>query len=465
MDLSMNEIMTDSLFEEEAEQSILGCMLLDKESISTSLNHLSAEDFYREQHQHIFSLIKNMNEKGKPVDVITVTAEAKDNGGLERCGSIVYITDLINSIPTTANLQNYIDIVKEKSKKREDVKIREQLVKDIQEGHPLNEILSVYSKVEDIIHEKEKAPTWEISKFLKQDFKEPTAYCKGLIYPRGILGIFGQPKSYKTFLVINMALALATGKTFLNFEISAPVKTLILQAELSDGRLQERMSKMTPYYGIPEGKLYIRTIRGAFLNDTKGLAEVSAIIRAIKPEVIIIDPLIEFFTGDENKAQDMNSLFTNLEKLLTDNRSIILVHHLRKPNNNGGDSFSQIRGSSVVYGKLDAGIHISPFVDGQVVLDFTCRNISKPEKFIATIDENLIFRYSKEFGASKVKDSHIIEALKNKGEIPMQELKDTVSEVCECEPETVRKHITRMIKAGTLIKSGGTRNATVKLPE
>ena len=456
---------TQNYANDEAEQTVLGCMLTDTGSIKIVLEHLTAQDFYREEHQNIFFLIKSMNENGKPVDIITLTEEARNNGGIERCGSVVYISDLLNSIATTANLPHYIKIIKEKAEKRKDAEIREQLIKDIKTGHPLKEILPFYEKVADVAKEDTET-TWEVNEFLKQDFKEPMAYCKGLVYPRGITGIFGQPKCYKTFCVLNIAFALSTGKPFLNFEISNPIKTLILQAELSDGRLQERMTKMTPFWGVPaEGKLYIRTIRGAFLNETKGLSEVSAIIRAIKPEVIIIDPLIEFFTGDENLAKDMSNLFANLETLLTDDRSIILVHHLRKPNKDGGDSFAQIRGSSVIYGKLDAGIHISPLVDGQVVLDFATRNIAKPDKFIATIDENLIFHYCKEFGATKVKDSHITEALQGKGEIPIKALADEISEICECRPETVSKHITRMIKSGLLTKSGGTRNASVKLPE
>lgn len=450
----------------KAEQAVLGCMLFEAKSIEIALADLTANDFYSEHHQNIFSHIKNIYERGEAADIISVPREARENGGIERCGDSLYISDLLNSVPTTANLPYYIKIVKKDASKRNENEIRQQLVNDIESGCPLDEVLTIVDKAKDSLREKEKPLIWEISKFLNHDFQEPPAYCKGLVYSRGILGVFGQPKSYKTFFVLNMAFALAVGKPFLNFEIARPIKTLILQAELSDGRLQERMKKLIHYWGIPQDdKLFVRTIRGAFINEAKGLAEVSAIIREIDPEVIIIDPLVEFFAGDENNAQEVNNLFANLGSLMADHRSIILVHHLRKPNNKGGDSFAQIRGSSVIHGKLDAGINITTLVDGQVALDFTCRNILKPDKFIATVDENLIFRYYKEFGSAKVKDSHIIDILKDKGETLIQDLADEVSETCECTPETAGRHITRMIKTKTLIKIGGTRNARVKLPE
>lgn len=452
-------------YDENAEQSILGCMLIDSICIKKAIDHLSSHDFYREVHQNIFNLIKSMYEDERPVDIISITAEARDNGGIERCNSAVYISELLDSVPTTANLVSYINIVKDKSKKRKEEDLRNRLVNDIQSGHPLNELLPFYNKAYNVLHEDQKDPVWEASKFLKHDFQEPQAYCNGLIYPRGISIVVGQPKTYKTICILNLAFALAIGKPFLNFEVSSPAKTLVLQAELSDGRLQERMLNLVNHWGSPiEGKLYIRTIRGAFLNEKDGLSKVSSIIRQVDPEVVIIDPLVEFFSGDENKAQDISSLFANLDTLLTADRSIVLVHHFRKPSKDGGDNFNLIRGSSVIFGKVDAAISLSPLVDNQVIMDFACRNIAKPDKFIATIDENLVFHYLKPFGMAKVKESHIIDAL-GKEKMLMKELADKVSDQCECKPGTVKRHITEMINKGKLIKEGTTKNATVRLPD
>jgi len=100
---------------EEAEQSILGSMMLDREALSIGLSLLSPDSFYRPSNEKIFSAIKGAHEDGNPVDQISVVNELKKAGDLEMAGGAYYITELTEGIPSTANAGYYAKEVADKA--------------------------------------------------------------------------------------------------------------------------------------------------------------------------------------------------------------------------------------------------------------------------------------------------------------------------------------------------------------
>jgi replicative DNA helicase len=99
----------------EAEQSALGSMLLDKVASERVLEILRPEDFYREAHDRIFACMWDLAEQGEPVDFVTVTEELRRRNLLEAVGGAVYLTTLLDSVPTAANAEYYARIVEEKA--------------------------------------------------------------------------------------------------------------------------------------------------------------------------------------------------------------------------------------------------------------------------------------------------------------------------------------------------------------
>ena len=99
----------------EAEQSVLGAMLIDKNAVSTVTETLLPEDFYREAHRVIYSAMLTLHTKNEPVDMITVVDELKKQDKLEAVGGIAYVTLLANAVPTAANVKYHAKIVEEKS--------------------------------------------------------------------------------------------------------------------------------------------------------------------------------------------------------------------------------------------------------------------------------------------------------------------------------------------------------------
>ncbi len=99
----------------EAEQSVLGAVMIDTAAIAKISDILQAEDFYREAHRLIFRAAMSLFEHGEAIDFITVTDALRRDEALERAGGISYVTSLANGIPTAANVVYHAKIVQEKS--------------------------------------------------------------------------------------------------------------------------------------------------------------------------------------------------------------------------------------------------------------------------------------------------------------------------------------------------------------
>ncbi len=126
----------------EAEQSVLGAMLLDKEAISTATEYISGDDFYREAHKEIFEAIVDIYNRGEPVDLITLTEKLKTRNTLEAVGGITFLTNLMDAVPTTHNVKYYAKIVEDKSLLRKLIKSSNEIIqKSYQAEEDIGEII------------------------------------------------------------------------------------------------------------------------------------------------------------------------------------------------------------------------------------------------------------------------------------------------------------------------------------
>jgi replicative DNA helicase len=99
----------------EAEQSVLGAILLDNSALTSSLELLSNDDFYREAHRKIFLSMIDLFDKGEPIDIITLTDQLRKKNELEAVGGPQYLASLVSMIPTSANVTYHSKIVREKA--------------------------------------------------------------------------------------------------------------------------------------------------------------------------------------------------------------------------------------------------------------------------------------------------------------------------------------------------------------
>ncbi len=99
----------------EAEQSILGSVLLENHAINAAQEIINPNDFYNEAHRRIFSVIAELADKNEPVDLITLSNALKDRKLLDSVGGTAYLASLVDNVPSAANISNYAKIVKEKA--------------------------------------------------------------------------------------------------------------------------------------------------------------------------------------------------------------------------------------------------------------------------------------------------------------------------------------------------------------
>lgn len=97
--------------DEQAESCVLGSILIDKDALGSIVDFLRPEFFYRDSHEAIFSAMITLFERFEPVDIVTVTAQLKKMGKYKDIGGSSYLTDLTNSVPTSANIETYAHIV------------------------------------------------------------------------------------------------------------------------------------------------------------------------------------------------------------------------------------------------------------------------------------------------------------------------------------------------------------------
>ncbi len=98
----------------EAEMAVLGSMLMDVDAISIATESLDKDSFYKDTHKKIFEAIRDLYNANKAVDIITLTDELKRNETLDEIGGASFLTALVNSVPTSANINHYVSIVKER---------------------------------------------------------------------------------------------------------------------------------------------------------------------------------------------------------------------------------------------------------------------------------------------------------------------------------------------------------------
>ena len=122
----------------EAEKSLLGCLMLDKNAIIKVGDFLRPKDFYRQNHQQIYQVILELFEKDEPIDLLTVSSRLKEKNLLEEIGGNSYLTELINTVPTATHILNYAKIVQRK-------RILRDLIEASQEINTLG-----YNEQEDI---------------------------------------------------------------------------------------------------------------------------------------------------------------------------------------------------------------------------------------------------------------------------------------------------------------------------
>ncbi len=130
-DTLIKRVMPNSL---EAEQSVVGSMMLDAEAIVTAMELLTPDDFYHQQYKIVFQTMIELYAAGQPVDLITLQNKLKEKDVPQEIASLGFVRELLNAVPTSANVKYYAQIVKENSMKRRLIRVMDELENECYAG-------------------------------------------------------------------------------------------------------------------------------------------------------------------------------------------------------------------------------------------------------------------------------------------------------------------------------------------
>jgi len=158
----------------DAERAVLGAMLIDDDAIGTVLERLDSSFFYEIGHQKIYDGIVRLYAERKNVDIITLTDRLKADGVLEAVGGAAYLSDLVDAVPTSANVLHHAEIVKEKGIKRKLIRNATEIVtRSFEAGSEVDELVDEAEKlIFEIAQDREKQPAIPLKDIVKQTIEK-----------------------------------------------------------------------------------------------------------------------------------------------------------------------------------------------------------------------------------------------------------------------------------------------------
>ena len=334
----------------EAEEAVLGSILLEQDSIISVMEFLVPDDFYRVSHQLIFAAMIELNQNSEAIDPITVSEKLRQKNQIDNVGGEAGIIELLDKVPTAANVEFYTQIVLEKSTRRKLIKTSTNIVKNAyQEDETIanvldtaeRDILSVsegrnkagFIPIRDVLHD-----AYESLEERSKNNGEVTGIATGYIgldrmtsglHADELIILAARPSVGKTAFVLNIAknVAVNLNETVAIFSLEMGAESLVERiicshASINAGHLKTGKLTDEEYtqYFVATGVLAEAPI---YIDDTPGIrvSEIRAKCRRLKQErnnlgLVVIDylQLIEG-NGKESRQQEVSEISRNLKKL------------------------------------------------------------------------------------------------------------------------------------------------------
>lgn len=257
----------------DAEASMLGAVLIDSDAIVRIADAVQIDDFYNERHQRIYEAIKKLYEKHRPIDVLTLSNQLKEDGLLDVVGGASYLTELTNYVPTAAHVEHYAEIVAQKAIRRRLIKASQEIV-----GLGYDESKSIQDLIEEaetqlfnVSQQQVKQDIVSLEDILAESFErlDELHKDKGKIrgVPTGLKDIDNLLAGLQRSDLIVIASRPSMGKTALALNIAHNIATksempvLLFSIEMSKEQLADRLLSM-------ESGVDAWNIRTGNLSDT-----------------------------------------------------------------------------------------------------------------------------------------------------------------------------------------------------
>ncbi len=312
----------------EAEQSVLGAMMLSKYALQKAIETLNNDSFYLDKHAKIFESMKSLTAKGIPIDITTLTTELKDKNLLNEIGGVEYLTEILDNTPTAANVDHYLNIVEDKSILRNLINEATQIATlGYTNEFSVTETLDkAESKILSVVKNRKSSDMKQMPEVIAefQENLEKLANNKGKIsgLPSGFYDLDNITDGFHKNELIILAARPAMGKTALALNIGTNValksrkSVIIFTLEM---RAEQLLSRMVSSLGQVDA----RRIQNGSL-DTKDWQRVNEALSQLGDSNIYIDDSPGVTIGDiKAKSRRIASQDENLGLIIIDYLTLI----------------------------------------------------------------------------------------------------------------------------------------------
>lgn len=345
----------------EAEQSVIGSMIIDRDAIGVASGIILGEDFYNKQYGALFEAMVELNDEGKPVDLVTLQNRLKEKDVPPEVSGPEFIRDLITAVPTSANVKHYANIVAEKATLRRLIRLNEEIantcyvgkeslediladtekrVFDLVQRRNTGEFVPIRQIVSDAIDTIEKAShnkgnvTGVATGFLDLDYKTAG------MQPSDLILVAARPSMGKTAFVLNIAeyVAFKQDKTVAIFSLEMSKEQLVnrlfsMEAKVDSQHLRTGNLSETEWEKLIESAGVIGKSK-LIIDDTPGISipELRSKCRKYKLEhnleMIIIDYL-QLMSGSsrstDSRQQEISDISRSLKALARELRVPVIA--------------------------------------------------------------------------------------------------------------------------------------------
>ena len=333
----------------EAERAVIGSMMMDSDAIQIAAENLTAEDFYEGQYGVIFSSLVDMQRQGIGVDLVTIQSKLREMEVPPELTSTEFIGDLINSVPTSANIKYYVKIVREKSVLRRLIDVTEKVAADCYlDRQPVEELLENTEKqVFDVVQKRSSGAFEDIREVVLRtlDGIEQAAKKKGHVtgletgfrdldykttglHGSELILVAARPAMGKTAFVLNMAeyIVLHSNSTVAVFNLEMNKEQLVSRMLAMNAKVDSQKIRTGSLEDEEWGKL-VESVRrlgnsNLVIDDTSGLtpAELRSKCRKLKMErgldLVIIDYLQLMQVGGRRRADNRQQEISEISRAL-----------------------------------------------------------------------------------------------------------------------------------------------------
>ena len=336
----------------EAEQSVIGSMLMDREAIIAASEIITADDFYQHQYGVMFEAMVELFNENRPVDLITLQNRLKEKDVPPEVSSLDFVRDIITTVPTSANVKSYANIVREKAVLRRLIKVNEDIANTCYAGkEPLETILATTEKtVFDLLQSRNSGdfvPIRQVAMNVLEKIEEasknqgtvtgiPTGfidldYKTSGLQPSDFILIAARPSMGKTAFVLNLVdhIAVKKGLPCMVFSLEMSKEQLVnrmlaMESNVDSQKLRTGTLSDSDWDAVVEGIGVIGNSK-LIIDDTPGISimELRSRCRKMKLEyglsVVIIDYL-QLMSGSgkgggDNRQQEISEISRSLKAL------------------------------------------------------------------------------------------------------------------------------------------------------